>query len=76
MPEHGVFARGPAQLRGLGHGADEVLGAIADRPLRGEVALVVEGRREPASPDPAALLEEARRLAKASAEKTREALVS
>jgi 16S rRNA (cytidine1402-2'-O)-methyltransferase len=40
----------------------EVLEALGDRELRGEVALVVEGRREPSAPDRDAMLEELRRL--------------
>jgi 16S rRNA (cytidine1402-2'-O)-methyltransferase len=46
-------------LRGL---AGEVLDAIADRQLKGEVAVVVEGERDPDPPDPAALLAEVRAL--------------
>ena len=40
----------------------EVLAAIADREPRGEVALVVEGDRRGATPDPGAMLEEVRHL--------------
>jgi 16S rRNA (cytidine1402-2'-O)-methyltransferase len=46
-------------LRGT---ADEVLAVLADRELRGEVVLVVEGRREAAAPDLIAMLEELRGL--------------
>jgi 16S rRNA (cytidine1402-2'-O)-methyltransferase len=46
-------------LRGT---AEEVLEALGDRELRGEVVLVVEGRREPSAPDRDAMLEELRRL--------------
>jgi 16S rRNA (cytidine1402-2'-O)-methyltransferase len=42
-------------LRGT---AGEVLRAVGDRELKGEIVLVVEGNRETASPDTAALLEE------------------
>jgi 16S rRNA (cytidine1402-2'-O)-methyltransferase len=41
---------------------EEVLEALGDRELRGEVVLVVEGRREPSAPDRDAMLEELRRL--------------
>ncbi|HZB02659.1 MAG TPA: 16S rRNA (cytidine(1402)-2'-O)-methyltransferase [Actinomycetota bacterium] len=46
-------------LRGT---ADELLAVLADRELRGEVVLVVEGRREAAAPDRSAMLEELRGL--------------
>jgi 16S rRNA (cytidine1402-2'-O)-methyltransferase len=46
-------------LRGT---ADEVLAVLADRELRGEVVLVVEGRREAPAPDLIAMLEELRGL--------------
>jgi 16S rRNA (cytidine1402-2'-O)-methyltransferase len=46
-------------LRGT---ADEVLAVLADRELRGEVVLVVEGRRVAAAPDLIAMLEELRGL--------------
>ena len=42
--------------------AGEVLDAIGDRQLKGEVAVVVEGERDPDPPDPAALLTEVRAL--------------
>ena len=42
--------------------AGEVLRAIGDRELKGEVAVVVEGDHDAAPPDPAALLGEVRRL--------------
>jgi 16S rRNA (cytidine1402-2'-O)-methyltransferase len=43
-------------------GAGEVLRAIGDRELKGEVAVVVEGDHDGAPPDPEALLVEVRRL--------------
>lgn len=46
-------------LRGT---AGKVLASIGDRELRGEVVLVVEGRREAAAPDRSAMLGELRRL--------------
>ena len=42
--------------------AGEVLAELDDRPLRGEVAVVVEGDHDPATPDPAALLDEVKAL--------------
>ena len=56
-------------LRGT---AGEVLRAVGDRELKGEIVLVVEGNREAASPDTAALLEEVRRLVEGGT-RTREA---
>jgi 16S rRNA (cytidine1402-2'-O)-methyltransferase len=56
-------------LRGT---AQEVLDALGDRQLRGEVVLVVEGRRDPAPPDRDALLAELRRLVEGGM-RTREA---
>jgi 16S rRNA (cytidine1402-2'-O)-methyltransferase len=44
-----------------GH-ASEVLGVLADRELKGEVVVVVEGDRDGEPPDRVALLEEVRRL--------------
>jgi 16S rRNA (cytidine1402-2'-O)-methyltransferase len=41
---------------------EEVLAELGDRELRGEVVLVVEGRREPVAPDHRAMLDELRRL--------------
>ena len=56
-------------LRGTG---GEVLAALGDRALRGEVVLVVEGRRDPIPPDHDAMLDELRRLV-AGGMRTREA---
>ncbi|MBA3364092.1 MAG: 16S rRNA (cytidine(1402)-2'-O)-methyltransferase [Actinobacteria bacterium] len=42
--------------------AGEILEVIGDRQLKGEVAVVVEGERDPAPPDPAVLLSEVREL--------------
>jgi 16S rRNA (cytidine1402-2'-O)-methyltransferase len=56
-------------LRGT---AEEVLDALGDRQLRGEVVLVVEGRRDPAPPDRDAMLAELRRLVEGGM-RTREA---
>jgi 16S rRNA (cytidine1402-2'-O)-methyltransferase len=46
-------------LRGT---AGDVVRAVGDRELKGEIVLVVEGNPKPASPDTAALLEEVRQL--------------
>jgi len=42
--------------------AEEVLAELDDRPLRGEVAVVVEGEHDPSARDPAALLDEVKAL--------------
>jgi 16S rRNA (cytidine1402-2'-O)-methyltransferase len=42
--------------------AEELLAALEDRPLKGEIVVVVEGDREGSVPDEHALLEEVRRL--------------
>jgi 16S rRNA (cytidine1402-2'-O)-methyltransferase len=56
-------------LRGT---AEEVLAALGDRQLRGEVVLVVEGRRDPAPPDRDVMLAELRGLVEGGM-RTREA---
>lgn len=47
----------------------EVLARLADHELKGEVVVVIEGEREPATPDLAALVAEARALVAAGARK-------
>jgi 16S rRNA (cytidine1402-2'-O)-methyltransferase len=48
---------------------DQVLAALGEGPVRGEVVVVVEGRREPAPPDVDAAVAEARRLVAAGTRK-------